>query len=127
VERDLLPWITNRNPSRTLTRCLAAIACALVLVLLGFATPVHSHVGVPASPSMASVASGGSDHCTEPMGVDLPGHCHGSIHAHACCILLAAGTPIAAVSAAGWRLTRKPSGAGIAIAPIPRPPASLVA
>jgi len=127
VESDFPPSVAIQASHHTLARCLVAVACMLALMLIGFVISGHSHAGDVASQYAASAASIESSHCAEPCGAGAPGHCHGGIHTHACCILLPAAASSAAPSAAGWRPSRKPSVAGIMISPIPRPPAFLVA
>lgn len=127
VESRFPPSIADRAFRHALARYLAAMACVLALVLIGHALAEHPQAGDLADLHFSSMASSGSDHCPGPTGAGLSGHCHGSIQAHACCILLPASAPVVAPSPVGWRLHREPSAAGIVIAPVPRPPALLAA
>lgn len=127
VESRFPPSIAARAFRHALARYLAAMACVLALVLIGHALARHPQAGDLADLHVSSMAGSGSNHCPGPTGAGLSGHCHSSIQAHACCILLPASAPLVAPSPVGWRLHREPSAAGIVIAPVLRPPALFAA
>lgn len=111
----------------TIVGRLTCMACMLALVLLGVAFSGHSHAVELSSPQAAIAPNDGGDHCPGLPHPCIPGQCHASPHTHACCILLTATRPDAAVTTRMWGRLREPRLAELVIAPIPRPPASLVA
>lgn len=107
------------------TRRLMAMIGMLALILLGMTVLGHSPTMEFAGPQAAVTAGHSCDHCPERTPLGGPGHC-ASIHGHACCMLFEAfGTAEAAVTQA-WGQPHKPHFAETVIAPVPRPPASLV-
>ena len=101
---------------------LMSIALVLTLASMGFSSTGRAHALELVGPELASGTWGGNDHCPGPGGTDPAGHCRGSIHAQACCILLPVATGHAVGAPGEWGRDGDASGAGIVIAPIPRPP-----
>lgn len=113
----LCPWPYAR---------LMSIALVLALALMSLASIGHAHAAPLVGPDLSSGTSDMNDHCPGPGGAEPAGHCHGSIHAHACCVLLPVATGHAAGVPDEWGRDGDVSGAGIVIAPIPRPPSPVI-
>ena len=103
---------------------MVPLACILVLILLGLSLS-HSHALGITDPQAAIAASNGGEHCPDPMHMGARAQCHASTHV--CCILLAVTCPTMAVAKPIWDPSPERRSAGLAIAPIPRPPAAFVA
>ena len=101
---------------------LVSIVLVLALALMGLAGIGHAHALELAGADLSRGTWDANDHCPGPGGTDPAGHCRGSIHAHACCILLPVATGHAVGAPGEWGRDGDASGAGIVIAPIPRPP-----
>lgn len=105
---------------------LVSIALVLALALMGLASIGHAHAAALVGPDLSRGTWDANDHCSGPGEAEPAGHCHGSIHAHACCVLLPVATGHAAGVPDEWRRDGNQSGAGIVIAPIPRPPSLVI-
>lgn len=123
-----LSFVPDPTRLRAMGWRVASWACMLVLVLLGFGFgPGHSHALELTDRQAAIAVSDGGEHCPGPTHTGARVHCHASSHVHSWCILLAVACPSAAVVNPVWDASPKPQFSDRAIAPIPRPSASLVA
>ena len=118
------PFVPDAIRLRAVGWCVMPLACMLVLILLGLSLG-HSHALAFTDPQAAISSSIGGEHCPDPTHMGARAQCHASTHV--CCILPAVARPNAAVATPAWGSFPEPRFSDLAIAPIPRPPASLVA
>ena len=118
------PFVKDRIRLRAIGWCVVPLACMAVLILLGFSLG-HSHALELTDPLAAIAASDGGKHCPAPTHTGARAQCHASTHV--CCILPAVARPNAAVATPAWGSFPEPRFSDLAIAPIPRPPAFLIA